>query len=141
MIKKIILLLFIIIVIAFFINKKPEHIDYGIENASYFGNEASGDLNGDGKDDKVFLIVQKSEGSGTFYYAIASIQTDKGYKNTNPFFIGDRIAPQSTSIVSREIYINYAERKQGEPMTTPPSQGATLLLKVTPEGVLEGLMR
>lgn len=140
MIKKIILLLVVILGIVLLIRKNSA-VDYGIENATYFGNEAVGDLDGDGKDDKVFLIVQKSEGSGTFYYAVAAIQTDKGYKNTNPFLIGDRIAPQSSMITSREIHINYAERRAGEPMTTPPSQGAVLLLKVTPEGVLEGLMK
>lgn len=109
----------------------------------YFGNEAEGDLNGDGRDDVVFLVTQETGGSGTFYYAVAAIRTNEGFQTTNAFLIGDRIAPQSTYIPlgSEEIQVNYAERKEGESMSTPPSQGATLLLKVTPEGVLEGLMK
>ena len=32
-----------------------------------FGNEAEGDLDGDGVADKAFIIVQEGGGSGTFY--------------------------------------------------------------------------
>ncbi|MFA6158185.1 MAG: hypothetical protein WC763_00955 [Candidatus Paceibacterota bacterium] len=117
--------------------------------AGYFGNEASGDLTGDGRDDRAFLVTRDEGGSGTFYYAIVAIATStsvtapQGYYLTNPFLVGDRIAPQSTEInaSARELHVNYAERNPGEPMTTSPSRGAVLLLKVTSAGVLEGLMR
>jgi len=39
------------------------------------------------------------------------------------------------------LRVNFAERKPGEPMTARPSMGVTLYLKVTPEGVLTGLMQ
>ena len=109
----------------------------------YFGNEATGDLNGDGLADTAFLITQDTGGSGLFYYAVVAIKTADGYKTTNAFLVGDRIAPQSTYIPtnSQELQVNYAERKPGEPMSAQPSVGATLLLKVTPAGVLEGLMK
>ncbi|MEN9341832.1 MAG: hypothetical protein RIQ54_88 [Candidatus Parcubacteria bacterium] len=109
----------------------------------YFGNEAADDLTGDGLADTAFLVTRDTGGSGIFYYVVVAVQTATGYKNTNAFFIGDRIAPQSTYIPkhSRELHINYAERRPGEPATTNPSVGATLLLKVTPEGILEGLMK
>ena len=109
----------------------------------YFGNESYGDLNGDGLEDVAFLITQETGGSGIFYYAVVALKTATSYKTTNAFFIGDRIAPQTTEIntSAKELYVNFAERKPSEPMTTQPSQGATLYLKVTPAGVLEGLMR
>ena len=107
----------------------------------YFGNEATGDLNGDTVPDTVFLITQETGGTGVFYYAVAALKEVRGYKMTNAFFIGDRIAPQSTEIHSGEIYINYAERKDGEPMTAQPSVGVTKLLKVTQDGILNGLMQ
>ncbi|MDE2188540.1 MAG: tryptophan-rich sensory protein [Patescibacteria group bacterium] len=107
----------------------------------YFGNEATGDLTGDGLPDTAFLITQDTGGSGLFYYAVVAIQTAHGYKTTNAVFLGDRIAPQSTSIVTKlqELEINYAERKPGEPMTAQPSVGTTTVLKVTSIGVLEAL--
>lgn len=109
----------------------------------YFGNETTGDLNNDGKDDYAFLVNQETGGSGVFYYVVVAIKTDNGYKTTNAFFVGDRIAPQSTYIPkgSQELQVNYAQRRAGEPMTASPSEGATLLLKVTKDGVLEGLMK
>jgi hypothetical protein len=109
----------------------------------YFGNTAEGDLSGDGVDDTAFLVTQDTGGSGTFFYAVVAIRTAEGYKTTNAFFVGDRIAPQSSYIPanSQELQVNFAERKPGEPMTARPSVGVTLLLKVTPAGVLEGLMK
>ncbi len=110
---------------------------------TYFGNEATGDLNGDGLEDVAFLVTQDPGGSGLFYYVVVALKTSTGYKTTNAFLVGDRIAPQSTEIYSdsKELHVNFAQRKAGEPMTAQPSEGAVLLLKVTPQGVLEGLMR
>ena len=41
---------------------------------------------------------------------------------------------------ARELHVNFLERTRGEPMTAPPSEPKVLLLKVTPNGILEGLM-
>lgn len=106
----------------------------------YFGNDARGDLTRDDQDDIAFLITQDAGGSGLFYYAVVAIKTADGYKTTNAFLVGDRIAPQNNHIANGELDINFAERRAGEPMTAQPSQGAVLILKVTPAGVLEGLM-
>lgn len=110
---------------------------------SYFGNEAYGDIDGDDDNDAAFLITQDTGGTGIFYYVVVALRTPTGYKLTNTFFVGDRITPQSTEIKedSKELHVNFAERKKGEPMSAESSVGATLLLKVTPEGVLEGLMK
>jgi hypothetical protein len=89
----------------------------------YFGNGASGDLNGDQRDDVAFLLTQNTGGSGTFFYIVAALKTDYGYTGTNAILLGDRIAPQSTSIENGEIVVNYADRKPDEPFTTPPTVG------------------
>lgn len=109
----------------------------------YIGHERRGDLNNDGQEDIAFMVTQDGGGSGLFYYAVAAIKTADGYKTTNGFLIGDRIAPQSIAIPrnANELQVNFADRRPGEPMSTPPSAGRVLLLKVTPQGVLEGLMK
>lgn len=120
-----------------------------IENSSakvvtnYFGNEAIGDLNGDGLPDQAFLISHSTGGTGKFYYVVVALKTPTGYKTTNAFYIGDRIAPQSTEIHSdsQELHVNYADHKFNESFGSEPSEGKVLLLKVTPNGVLEGLMK
>ncbi|HNB36631.1 MAG TPA: hypothetical protein PK414_10455, partial [Anaerolineales bacterium] len=44
----------------------------------YFGNEAFGDLNSDGKADAAFLLTQTTGGSGTFFYLVVALQTTSG---------------------------------------------------------------
>lgn len=95
-----------------------------------FGNEATGDLNGDGQPDIAFLLTQSPGGSGTFFYAVAALKTATGYAGTNAVLLGDRIAPQTTRVVNGVIEVNYAERKAGEPMTAQPSVGVTKRLQV-----------
>jgi hypothetical protein len=106
----------------------------------YFGNKATGDLNGDGKDDYAYLITQDPGGSGLFYYVVAALSSatsSTDYTITPAILLGDRIAPQSTLIQSDELLVNYADRKADEPMSTQPSVGKTLYLKVSSDGTLE----
>ncbi|MBA6413389.1 hypothetical protein H2508_09730 [Parahaliea sp. F7430] len=109
----------------------------------YLGGEAVGDLNGDGLEDFSFWVAQNAGGSGTFYYVVVALKRPSGYTTTNAFFVGDRIVPETMQISrgSQELQVNFNERARGEPMSTLPSKPATLLLKVTPDGVLEGLMK
>lgn len=94
----------------------------------YFGNEAHGDVNGDGVEDVVFLLSQDFGGSGTFYYVVVALQVNGGYKGTNAVLLGDRVAPQTTEIHGSEIVVNYAQRAPGEPMTARPSIGVSKYL-------------
>lgn len=96
----------------------------------YFGNEAKGDLSGDGLADVAFLLTQTTGGSGIFYYVVAAVQGIGGYAGTNAVLLGDRIAPQTTEISNGQLIINYADRKPGEPMTAQPSQGISKHLRM-----------
>ncbi len=97
----------------------------------YFGNEAHGDLNGDGKEDIAFLLTQSGAGSGTFYYAVVALNNgDDTYTGTNAVLLGDRIAPQTTEIHGAQLVVNYADRAPGEPMTAQPSVGVSKYLKL-----------
>jgi hypothetical protein len=44
----------------------------------YFGNELRKDVDGDGREDIVFLLTQATGGSGTFFYVVAALQTPAG---------------------------------------------------------------
>ena len=98
---------------------------------TYFGNEATGDVNGDGSPDTAFLITQSRGGSGTFYYVVVALRASGGYSGTNAVLLGDRIAPQMTQISGSDIIVSYADRKPGEPMTASPSVGVSMYLRVT----------
>lgn len=96
----------------------------------YFGNEAIGDLNNDGKSDVAFLLTQDTGGSGTFFYIVVALQTTSGTEGSNAILLGDRIAPQNTTIENGRITVNYADRNPGEPFTTQPSLGVSKYFKI-----------
>jgi len=122
-------------------------IDLGSGSASkiitrYFGNEVRHDLNDDGREDIVFLLTQETGGSGVFFYVVAALNTPAGYVGSQAFFLGDRIAPQTTEMdegatamgTKRQnvIVVNYAVRFPGEPFSVPPSLGKSVWLKLDP---------
>jgi heat shock protein HslJ len=99
----------------------------------YFGNEVVHDLNGDGRPDTAFILTQDTGSSGTFYYAVAALNTLSGYVGSQGLLLGDRIAPQATTMGTGTIVIfTYAERKPGESFATPPSVGKSMWLKLDP---------
>jgi hypothetical protein len=111
----------------------------------YFGNELRTDLNDDGREDVVFLLTQQRGGSGTFFYAVAALNTESGYRGSDGYLLGDRIAPQSI-VVSRRprhknvIVVNYADRRPGEPMTAQPSVSKSVYLKLNAQTVRWGIV-
>lgn len=112
---------------------------------SYFGNELKTDLNGDGREDVAFILTQERVDSGTFFYAVAALNTDQGYIGSDGYLLGDRIAPQSTNLSPnpRQKYVvvfNYADRAPGEPMTTRPSIGKSVYLKLDPATMQWGIV-
>jgi hypothetical protein len=96
---------------------------------NYFGNEVRTDLNGDGKEDVVFLLTHQTGGTGVFYYVVAALKTDAGYKGSEALFIGDRIAPQTTEVKDGIITINYADRKAGASFAEPPTEGKSMQVR------------
>ncbi len=99
----------------------------------YFGNDATGDINGDGRTDRAFLITQEMGGSGTFFYVVGLLDTPQGKAGTDGVLLGDRIAPQNTSIDSKGIVlVNYADRKVTDSFASPATEGKSLYLKLDP---------
>lgn len=103
------------------------------------------DLDGDGRDDVVFLLTQERGGSGTFFYAVAALDTDSGYVGSDGYFLGDRIAPQSTEESQNPrhkyvVVVKYADRAPDEPMTVQPSLSKSAYLKLNPASMQWGIV-
>jgi heat shock protein HslJ len=99
----------------------------------YFGNEVRGDLNGDGREDVAFLLTQEPGGSGTFFYAVAALESPQGLVGSHAVYLGDRIAPQTTELrPDGIIVVNFSDRAPGESFTTPPSTAKSIWLKLDP---------
>lgn len=103
----------------------------------YFGNEAVGDFNGDGKNDTAFLVTQSGPGSGTFFYVVVALASSNGVIGTNAVFLGDRIAPQSTVFMNGSIVVNYATRLDSEPMSSVQSVGVSKYFVVNNHQLVE----
>ena len=92
------------------------------------GEPVSGDLDGDGVTDAAVLLVETTGGSGTFYHVAAALNQNGNFVGTRTVFLGDRIAPRQLVIRHGILIIDYAERRPGESMATPPSLGASKYL-------------
>jgi|SRR6185312_3550684 len=82
---------------------------------------AYGDLNGDGKNDAAFLLVQTTPGTGVFFNVAAYVSGLVNYSGSNAIFLGDRIIPKSISIAKGIITVTYLDRTASEAMTDDPT--------------------
>jgi heat shock protein HslJ len=99
----------------------------------YFGNELRHDVDGDGREDVVFLLTRETGGSGTFFFVVAALQRPEGWVGSQGILLGDRIAPQTIQPgPGTQVIVNFADRAPGEPFTTPPSHGRSLRLRFDP---------
>ena len=104
----------------------------------YFGNDLRTDLNNDGREDVVFLLTQDPGGSGTFYYVVAALNTDNGYRGSAGYLLGDRIAPQSIDMSQNPnhknvIVVNYFDHATDAPMAEKPKLAKSVWLKLDPD--------
>ncbi len=111
----------------------------------YFGNDIKTDLDGDGREDVAFILTQERGGSGTFFYGVGALNTERGFVGSEAYLLGDRIAPQNTSLSpnaqhKQVVVFNYADRASGEAMTVQPSVGKSVYLKLDPQSVRWGIV-
>lgn len=100
---------------------------------SVFGEPVYGDIDKDGDDDAILILVNESGGSGTFYYVAISANVDGEYKGTDAILLGDRILVESLKIEDSRAKVNYLVRAQDEPFTTEPSVKKALHLQFDAE--------
>jgi heat shock protein HslJ len=97
---------------------------------AYLGNDAFGDLNGDGISDVAFILTQDQGGSGNFYYISAILSSESSFKGINAVFLGDRIAVKSATVKEGKLFVTYSDRRLTEPMSSEPTQEVTKILQV-----------
>ncbi len=111
----------------------------------YFGNEYMADFDNDGRDDVVFLLTQDTGGSGFFYFAVAALNTSRGYVGSDGYLLGDRIAPQTIEKSTNPrhvnvIVVNYADRAADEPMAAQPTISKSAYLKLDVSTMMWGIV-
>lgn len=102
-------------------------VDYFIASAinsvpkapkQYFGNEAIGDLNADGRDDVAFIIRREDDERGVLYYLTTALTAANGKQGTNLIFLGEKIQPERIVIENGIIVITYTDLSIPEATTT-----------------------
>ncbi len=141
----------------FFINGERVKLENGVAETNstsgsgpkvttrYFGNELMIDLDGDGREDVAFILTQESSDSTTSFYAVAALATPRGYVGSDGYLLGEDIAPQSTFISPNArhkhvVVFAYGDRGPGEPMTTQPSVGKSVYLKLDIPSMMWGIV-
>ena len=100
----------------------------------HLGPEVWHDLDGDGREDVAFVLTQQTGGSGTFYYVVAALQTERGFVGSHAWLLGDRIALQRLEISGDGAFVvvSYADRRPGESFAAPPSVARRVSLRLDP---------
>jgi heat shock protein HslJ len=83
---------------------------------------AFGDLNGDGVDDAVVILIENSGGSGSFIYLAAVINEDGAPVNVATAFVGDREQAQALTIEDGEITLEMVAHGPDDPMCCPTQE-------------------
>jgi len=83
---------------------------------------AFGDLNGDGVDDAVALLVESSGGSGSFVYLAAVLNQEGKPENADTLLLGDRAQVQSLTIADGQIYVTMVTHGPDDPMCCPTQE-------------------
>ena len=84
----------------------------------YFGKEAKGDLNADGKNDIAFITSRNDKDRGILYYLLASLKISRGNSGTNLMFLGDKLEPKSIDIKDGRIIVECVDYSNKKATTT-----------------------
>jgi hypothetical protein len=74
------------------------------------------DLDGDGEDEVVVLLMQHTGGSGTFYYLAAASKEAV----IDAIYLGDRIKTRPLEAAGDMVIVNYLDRETSQPMSSSP---------------------
>lgn len=83
---------------------------------------AFGDLNGDGVDDAVVLLVENSGGSGVFVYLAAVLNRDGEPENVDTQLLGDRAQIQSLTVSDGQISVTMVTHGPNDPFCCPTQE-------------------
>ena len=95
-------------------------VSYGGASASLFtlqNRVAQGDLDGDGDEDVVAHIVERSPGTGVFHLIVPVINDDGAVSAQQPIAVGDRVVVDAITVRDGLIEVSLFDRAQDEPFT------------------------
>ena len=95
-------------------------VSYGGASATSFtlqNRVAQGDLDGDGDEDVVAHIVERSPGTGVFHLIVPVINDEGAAVAQSPIAVGDRVVVDAITVRDGLIDVSLFDRAQDEPFT------------------------
>ena len=95
-------------------------VSYGGASATMFtlqNRVAQGDLDGDGDEDVVAHIIERSPGTGVFHLVVPVLDDGGTAVALSPVFVGDRIVMDAITVRDGLIEVSLFDRAQDEPFT------------------------
>lgn len=86
-----------------------------------WGEPTLADLNEDGTDDAVLILIRSTGGSGTFYFLAAAIATPDGHSGTAGLWLGDRIEPKTIDVRDGKTSVRFMTRGAGQSFADEPN--------------------
>ena len=96
----------------------------------------TGDLDADGSEEAVVLLVENSGGSGSFVYIAALTRREGVVKNTGTKLVGDRVQIRSILIDGGEIRLEIVQQGPGDAACCP-TQKASMIWGLGGDGLVE----
>ena len=109
-------------------------VSYGGASATSFtlqNRVAQGDLDGDGDEDVVAHIVERSPGTGVFHLIVPVINDGGAAAAQSPIGVGDRVVVDAITVRDGLIEVSLFDRAHDEPFTVI-SRHATLEIDLSP---------
>jgi len=99
--------------------------------------QALGDVNGDGAEDALVILVVDPGGSGTFTYLTLVVNEEGTAKPLAAVLLGDRVVVKSLALESGNVVVSLLTRKPDEPMSAEPMVEVTRLFKLLGDRLVE----
>jgi len=80
---------------------------------------AKGDMNGDGKDETVVLLLEDSGGSGSFLYIAVLVRRSDMIENRGTILAGDRVQVRNMRIAGGRLIMDMVQHGPGDAMCCP----------------------
>jgi hypothetical protein len=96
-----------------------------LNSTRVWGQPTVADLDRDGLDDAVVILVNEPGGSGTFYYVAAAYNDGSHSTGSTALLLGDRIDMRSVTVVNGIVIVSYSDHGRTQAIAYTAQQRVT----------------